>query len=320
MALKKKSVFIVACLLLLTACTSNNQVSSNNVVAKAHEESIYADDLYNELLDSAKGKELVFQKIFLELVNGNFPVTNAMKTDADLQIQQLKENYSAYYGGDGEAYLLSALEQQGYNSIEEYRDIIVYTFQLSEFLEVYINENFDEIFEDYYKMKSPRYVSHILVQMEDSSNPSEEELAKVKEIEGLLAEGKPFADIAVSHSEDGSAANGGALGFTDADTNFVPEFLEVSLALKEGEISDYVISQFGYHFIKVDSTNKEELKSDINVTAVGSGRLYTYDPYLSYLAFASYELNFSDERIQMIVDEIIDSIITARENARNGGN
>jgi peptidyl-prolyl cis-trans isomerase SurA len=59
-----------------------------------------------------------------------------------------------------------------------------------------------------------------------------------------------FEAIAKERSEDGSAAQGGDLGWTMPGT-FVPEFDDVMKALPLGEVSDPVISRFGIHLIQV---------------------------------------------------------------------
>lgn len=58
-----------------------------------------------------------------------------------------------------------------------------------------------------------------------------------------------FADMAKRHSQDGSAANGGDLGLFPAG-QMVAEFERGVRALKPGEVSGLVRSQFGYHIIR----------------------------------------------------------------------
>jgi peptidyl-prolyl cis-trans isomerase D len=65
--------------------------------------------------------------------------------------------------------------------------------------------------------------------------------------------GEKFEDIAKAESADsGSAANGGALG-TNPKGRFVAPFEAALAALKPGELSQPVLSPFGYHLIRLDA-------------------------------------------------------------------
>lgn len=59
-----------------------------------------------------------------------------------------------------------------------------------------------------------------------------------------------FAKLAREHSEDGSAAEGGDLGWSSPGM-FVPEFEETMRQLQPGQIGDPLISRFGVHLIQV---------------------------------------------------------------------
>ena len=59
-----------------------------------------------------------------------------------------------------------------------------------------------------------------------------------------------FAKLAREHSEDGSAAEGGDLGWSTPGM-FVPEFEETMRQLQPGQIGDPLISRFGVHLIQV---------------------------------------------------------------------
>ena len=65
--------------------------------------------------------------------------------------------------------------------------------------------------------------------------------------------GEKFEDVARAESADSvSAAKGGALG-SGAKGRFVAPFQTAAYALKPGEISQPVLTQFGYHIIRLDS-------------------------------------------------------------------
>src|SRR4051812_9194090 len=71
--------------------------------------------------------------------------------------------------------------------------------------------------------------------------------------------GEKFEDIARAESADsGSAANGGSLG-KGPKGRFVAPFESAAAALKPGEISQPVLTQFGYHLIRLDARNGDTL-------------------------------------------------------------
>lgn len=100
--------------------------------------------------------------------------------------------------------------------------------------------------------------SHILVRASDEDTT--EALATVREIQDRLQEGVPFAVLAREYSSDqGSAANGGDLGFFGRGRMVAP-FEDAAFALSEiGDVSPPVRSRFGYHIIKL--TERGELPS-----------------------------------------------------------
>ena len=71
--------------------------------------------------------------------------------------------------------------------------------------------------------------------------------------------GEKFDDVAKSESVDSaSAINGGDLGKSVAK-QYVAPFAQAAEALKPGEISEPVLTQFGYHLIRLDSRNGDTL-------------------------------------------------------------
>lgn len=59
-----------------------------------------------------------------------------------------------------------------------------------------------------------------------------------------------FGDLAREHSQDGSARQGGDLGWANPG-QFVPEFEEVLDSLKPGQMADPFVSRFGVHLVQL---------------------------------------------------------------------
>ena len=84
---------------------------------------------------------------------------------------------------------------------------------------------------------------------EKASKEAEE---KIKAVIARLKKGEDFAKVAGEVTEDPSGkANGGDLGYFSKD-QMVPEFSEAAFKLENGQISDPVKTQFGWHVIKVE--------------------------------------------------------------------
>jgi len=66
----------------------------------------------------------------------------------------------------------------------------------------------------------------------------------------VLAGQADFATLAREHSQDGSAKEGGDLGWANPG-RYVPEFEEAMNALKPGDMSEPVASRFGVHLIQL---------------------------------------------------------------------
>ncbi|MEQ1525917.1 MAG: SurA N-terminal domain-containing protein [Gallionella sp.] len=99
-----------------------------------------------------------------------------------------------------------------------------------------------------------RHAAHILISVTPTSNQADQEAAKTKAAQ-LLQQIKQnpvkFGYLAKANSQDpGSATNGGDLGFF-ARGMMVKPFDDAVFALKVGEVSELVQSDFGYHIIKL---------------------------------------------------------------------
>ncbi|MEO6214353.1 MAG: peptidylprolyl isomerase [Vicinamibacterales bacterium] len=109
------------------------------------------------------------------------------------------------------------------------------------------------------KFKQPEGVraSHILIPLPQGGDADAKKAAKTK-AESLLKQikgGGDFAKLAQEHSSDGSAQQGGDLGFFTRG-QMVGPFEQAAFGLKPGQVSDLVETQFGFHIIK--TTERKE--------------------------------------------------------------
>jgi len=96
-------------------------------------------------------------------------------------------------------------------------------------------------------------VSVIIVPRTVTATDSAAVRAHALALRARILGGEKFTDIARAESADSvSAANGGSLG-KGPKGRFVAPFETAAYALKTGEISQPVLTQFGYHLIKVDA-------------------------------------------------------------------
>jgi peptidyl-prolyl cis-trans isomerase D len=114
-----------------------------------------------------------------------------------------------------------------------------------------------------YAEPEQRRASHILIRADKNAPAKEVEAAKAK-IEGILAMVRKnpadFAKLAKEDSQDpGSADKGGDLGFI-SHGQMVKPFEDAVFALKEGQISDVVRTDFGFHIIRLTAIKASRVK------------------------------------------------------------
>ena len=96
-----------------------------------------------------------------------------------------------------------------------------------------------------------RNAQHILVEKKVTAD----------QVISLINKGKSFEDLAKEYSIDtGSKDSGGDLGFFGIGV-MVPEFETAVFAMKEGEVSGPIKSEFGFHVIKLNKIKESSLKS-----------------------------------------------------------
>jgi peptidyl-prolyl cis-trans isomerase C len=112
--------------------------------------------------------------------------------------------------------------------------------------------------------KQPEQIraSHILVTVDPKADPAKKEEAhkKIVSVQEKLKAGGDFATLAKEDSDCPSKEKGGDLGYFSKG-QMVKPFEDAALALKPGETSGIVETQFGYHIIKLSDIKPEGVMS-----------------------------------------------------------
>ena len=227
------AAIITAGTLTLAACTNNE--ADSEVVVESEAGDITKEDFY-EKLKSRNGEAILEEMITIKVLENNYEVT---EEDVNAEIQSMKDTYGDQY---------DSIIEQNFGSEDELREII----RISLLQEAAIAEDIEiteeDLEEEYNRQNTEIEAQHILVADEDTAN----------EVKQKLDEGEDFAELAKEYSTDGSAEDGGDLGYFSTG-EMVPEFEEAAYNMEVDEISDPVQSQFGFHIIKVnDIRDKEE--------------------------------------------------------------
>ncbi|HWJ31011.1 MAG TPA: peptidylprolyl isomerase [Gaiellaceae bacterium] len=169
--------------------------------------------------------------------------------DVDKEIERYKKQF---YGGSDARYE-KAVKQQGLTD-EQAREAIkqqLISQKVTKKITSDVKTSDSDITAYYNSHKSQyvqpesREVRHILVTKK----------ALADSLYTQLKGGANFAQLAKKYSKDpGSAANGGKLTISKGQT--VPEFDKTAFALKKGELSKPVKTQYGYHLIQALSAVK----------------------------------------------------------------
>lgn len=155
------------------------------------------------------------------------------------------------------------------------------------------DEEAKKYFEDHKEMfaKETANASHILVDSEE----------KALEISREIEAGKDFGEAAKEYSSCPSSEAGGELGEFPRGA-MVPEFEKKAFSMEEGEISEPVKTQFGYHIIKLNKKSDpagvkfEDVEQDVRSEAL---RIKQQEKYLEKLESLKekYETEIFEENI-----------------------
>ncbi|MGO4900079.1 peptidylprolyl isomerase [Bacillus sp. GM2] len=226
--------------LALSACSGGD----SEVVAETKAGNITKEDLYQTLKDNA-GADALNMLVQQKVLDDKYDVS-------DKEIDKKLNEYKKSMGDQ----LNQLIDQKGEDFVKEQ---IKYELLMQKAAKDNIKVTDDDVKEYYDGLKGKIHLSHILVK----------EKKTAEEVEKKLKKGEKFEDLAKEYSTDGTAEKGGDLGWVGKDDNMDKDFVKAAFALKTGEISGPVKSQFGYHIIKKDEERgkyedmKKELKKEV---------------------------------------------------------
>ena len=176
------------------------------------------------------------------------------------------DNVTQQFGG-GPA-LQQALAEDGLN-LASYRDFLRIQIRQDQIRQMFLQRQLqdmtpaeiseDDLLEAFQAARGelgqrPKLISFSQGVMKPEPSEAADETARA-EADSLLVEitgGADFAELAMSHSDDtGSAVLGGDLGWFKRGA-MVDEFDDAAFGLRDGEVSELVQTQFGYHIIKIE--------------------------------------------------------------------
>ena len=215
-----------------------------------------------EVLESMIRRELLYQTARKSGIKSD---ENAINKD----INSLKQQFS------GETEYKNELSRRGI--IEE---VLRARMVRNSLVQKYVDKEFtgkvnvtDKEIQDYYQknidlFKQPfqMRISHIFIQSDAKSSDSrkKELRGKAEKILKNLKDDQDFADLAREYSDGPTKNNGGDLGYLRKG-QLEKQFESKVLALKKGEITDIIETEYGFHIFKVTDIKPETILAYENV-------------------------------------------------------
>ena len=171
-------------------------------------------------------------------------------------IELTEDALETYFNAQKESYKTNPLRKAQYLNFDpqDYKADVKIS---AEDVETYYLENRE-------KFATPKTVEarHILFKVNAEATQELEDAAKAKaeNVFGMIQKGEDFAAMAKQYSEGPSKENGGQLGAFKKEDMVAP-FAEKAFSMKQGEVSEPVRTQFGWHLIKVEKVNEASAQS-----------------------------------------------------------
>ncbi|WP_085050162.1 peptidylprolyl isomerase PrsA [Staphylococcus haemolyticus] len=297
--MNKLIVPVTASALLLGACGSNATGSESNTLISSKAGDVKVKDVMNKI-----GDEQIASTSFSIALNKILADKYKDKVDTKDIDDEIKKEQKQYGGKDQ---FESMLKQQGM-SLDDYKEQKKLAAYQKQLLADKVKVSDKELKENTKK------ASHILIKVKSSSSDKEglsdkkakEKAEKIqKEVE---KNPDKFGEIAKKESMDSSSAKkDGSLGYV-VKGQMVSKFEKALFKLKEGQVSDVVKTDYGYHVIKADKESdfdkqKSKLKAKLIEQKVQKDPKILTNAYKDLLK--EYDVDYKDSDIKKAVENTI---------------
>ncbi len=276
----KKVLFILLAGLILTGLSAE---MVDRIVGKVGADIILMSDVYKQMQQMQSAgvpKESITPGIVLQQIVEQKVIYQKAK-DLDIKIDDEKiTKYAERYLGQikekypSEAAFTADLAREKLTErdlLDYYKGLLTESAMSDQLVERYVTSqiavtekemlDFYEVSKDSLAIKPLTWQTGlILYNIQPSKESEAAKLAEMQDIQRRLNQGEDFATLAREVSDCPSAERGGDLGFFSKGMMVKP-FEDAAFALNEGEVSEIVRTEFGYHIIKMDKKRSTEVSA-----------------------------------------------------------
>lgn len=222
-----------------------------------------------EILNDPERREKLYAQVLSDLIDRRLILNEAAKMDQRVSDEEVEQwmNYTRQQQRMSDAQFRAMLDQFGMEP-DDYRELVREQLLRMRITRIKVGSKVSVSDAEVEQAYRERYgdeaftityytVSHVLVQPTSNEDPAavEEARARAERAMKRLADGEDFKTVAAEESDGPSAKSQGALG-TFRKGELDPEFEKHAFKLRVGELSEIVQTRFGFHIIKIDSTEE----------------------------------------------------------------
>ena len=274
------------------------------------ENGLNADEFY-DTIDKNSINNIVLSQLFETLADKEIKTTEEIKTAA--------ANQASYYLANNTEEDIEQLMRS--NGLKKYGNLTTYfeyRFKEQELIKEYMTNHYEDIVKPYVEENKIKGISHILIKVADVeettddqgntihiAHPTDEEQKKLNDVLEALKT-RNFADVALEYSEDGSAQNGGLLGYqSDSELDqYVEEFKNCARKLEYDIQSEVITSQYGYHILLVEECKPENFDKALQVLYDIVNADNSKEYFKIIIEYADkFNVEIIDESLKKLIDE-----------------